>query len=144
MNNVENAVSCFKTKFNCSQAIFSTYGPKLGIDRGSCLKIAEIFGGGMAYMGNVCGAVTGAFMVIGLKYGRKRDNDEQAKEKAYDAATRFVEEFKTRNGTIMCRELIDFDLSTPEQRELAREKNIFDKCQKFVQDSAEILEKIIS
>ncbi len=144
MNNVEKAVSCFKTKFNCSQAIFSTYGPESGIDRDSCLKIAEIFGGGMAYMGNICGAVTGAFMVIGLNYGRIRDDDEEVKEKAYNGAIQFVEKFRTRNSTILCKELIDFDLSTPEKRELAREKNVFDKCLKFVHDAAEILEEIIS
>lgn len=144
MNDIENAVSCFKTEFNCSQAIFSTYGPKFGIDRDSCLKIAEVFGGGMAYMGNVCGAVTGAFMVIGLNYGRKRCNNEQAKEKAYNAAIQFVEKFKIQNCSILCNELINFDLSTPEKRLLAKEKSIFDKCPKFVQDSAKILKEIIS
>ena len=144
MNDVEHAVSCFKTRFNCSQAIFSTYGPKFGIDRHFCLKIAEIFGGGMAYMGNVCGAVTGAFMVIGLNYGRIRDDNEEAKEKANGFARELMEKFKARNGSILCKELINYDLSSSEKRKLAREKGIFDKCPKFIQDAAELLEEILS
>jgi C_GCAxxG_C_C family probable redox protein len=127
MNSIEQAVACFKTNFNCAQSIISTYGPKTGIDQDYCLKISEVFGGGMASTRNVCGVVTGAFMAIGLNYGRTRGDDELAKEKSKERAIEFIDKFKDRNDTILCNELISFDVSTPENKELA-----IQKCTQFV------------
>ena len=144
MNKVDCAVSCFEEGFSCSQAVFSTYGPQLGLDRERALKIAGTFGGGMGRMGETCGAVTGAFMVIGLKYGNSKVEDNPSKEKAYSLVREFVDRFQSRNGTIVCRELLGCELSTPEARELAQEKNLFATiCPKLVQDAAEIIEKIL-
>ncbi|MCK5380619.1 MAG: C_GCAxxG_C_C family protein [Candidatus Latescibacteria bacterium] len=144
MNKVDCAVSCFKEGFSCSQAVFSTYGPQLGLDRERALKIAGTFGGGMGRMGETCGAVTGAFMVLGLKYGNARVEDNPSKEKAYSLVREFADRFQSRNGTIVCRELLGCDTSTPEGRELAREKNLFATiCPKLVQDAAEIIEQIL-
>jgi C_GCAxxG_C_C family probable redox protein len=144
MNDVERAVACFDTKFNCCQSIISTYGPKFGLDRDSCLKIAEVFGGGMASSGNVCGVVTGAFMVIGLNSGRTRDDDEQAKEIPAKNAEEFIKKFKERNGSTLCKALINYDLSIPENRIGAKEKGVFDNCGELVRDAAEILEELIN
>jgi len=69
MSRVEEAVSCFADGFSCSQSIVSTYGTEFGVDREKALKISTGFGGGMGRLGGTCGAVTGAIMVIGLKYG---------------------------------------------------------------------------
>ncbi len=144
MDRVERAVSCFKEGFSCSQAMLSTYGPQLGLNHELALKVSGAFGGGMARMGETCGAVTGAFMVIGLKYGKTKIEDEQAKEKTYSLVKEFVDRFKSRNGSIVCRELLGCDISTPEGRELAKEKNLFATlCPKFVQDAAEIIEQIL-
>ena len=79
MNRVERAVSSFKEGFRCSQALLSTYGVQFGLNREVALRISEAFGGGMGRMGETCGAVTGAFMVIGLRYGKTRIEDERAK-----------------------------------------------------------------
>jgi len=144
MNRVERAVSCFKEGFSCSQAMLSTYGPQLGLNHELALKVSGAFGGGMARMGETCGAVTGAFMVIGLKYGKTKVEDEQTKEKTYSLVREFVDRFKFRNGSIVCRELLGCDISTPEGRDLAKEKNLFTTlCPKFVQDAAEIIEQIL-
>ena len=144
MNRVERAVSCFKEGFSCSQAMLSTYGPQLGLNHELALKVSGAFGGGMARMGETCGAVTGAFMVIGLKYGKTKVEDEQAKERAYSLVREFVDRFKSRNGSIVCRELLGCDISTPEGSDLAKEKNLFATlCPKFVQDAAEIIEQIL-
>jgi C_GCAxxG_C_C family probable redox protein len=70
MDKVDSAVSSFKEGFNCSQSVFSTYSRLFGLNHEVALKIAQGFGGGFARMGQTCGAVTGAFMVIGLKYGK--------------------------------------------------------------------------
>jgi C_GCAxxG_C_C family probable redox protein len=144
MNNPERAVSCFKETFSCSQAILSTYGPELGLDREIALKVAGTFGGGMARMGDMCGAVTGAFMVIGLKHGKIKAEDEAAKEKTYLIVREFVERFKSRNGSIKCRELLGYDISTLEGIKLIKEKNLFYTiCVKYVRDAAEIIEELL-
>ncbi|MCD6333866.1 MAG: C_GCAxxG_C_C family protein [Candidatus Latescibacteria bacterium] len=144
MNKVDCAVSCFEEGFSCSQAVFSTYGPQLGLDRERALKIAGTFGGGMGRMGETCGAVTGAFVVIGLKYGNSKAEDNPSKEKAYSLVREFADRFQSRNGTIGCRELLGCELSTPEGRALAREKNLFATiCPKLVQDAAKIIEQIL-
>ncbi len=144
MKGVERAISSFKEGFNCAQAIFSTYGEQLGLNREISLKVSGAFGGGMGRMGEVCGAVTGAFMVIGLKYGKTKAEDEETKEKCYSLVKEFVYKFKERNGSILCRELLGYDINTPEGLELIKRENLFStRCPKFVQDSAEIIEEIL-
>jgi C_GCAxxG_C_C family probable redox protein len=143
MSRVKCAVSYFEEGYSCAQAVFSTYGPQLGLDRELALKVAGGFGGGMGRMGQTCGAVTGAFMAIGLEYASTRAEDDQAKEKAYSLVKEFAEEFTSRNGSIVCSELLGYDISIPEQRELAREKGLFTSlCPKLVRDAAEIIEQM--
>ena len=145
MSRVERALSCFEEGFNCAQAVLSTYGPQFGLDRELALKVAGAFGGGIARMGQTCGAVTGALMTIGLKYGNTKTDDEQAKEKAYSLAKEFADRFQSRNGSIVCRELLGCDISIPEERKLVAEKGLFATlCPKFVQDAAEIVEQILA
>ena len=114
MNNVEKAVSLFMKGFRCSQAILSTYGTQCGLETELALKLASPFGAGMGSLGNTCGAVTGAYMVLGLKYGNSKVTEIKKKEKAYEVVKEFVKRFKSRNDTILCRELLNCDLSTPE------------------------------
>jgi C_GCAxxG_C_C family probable redox protein len=144
MNDVEKAVSKFKQGHSCSQSVFSTYGPRFGISDKTALKISCPFGGGMARMGDTCGAVTGAFMVIGIKYGRVDPDDEASKENTYRIVNEFVETFKARNKSIICRDLTGYNISDTKEHDLAVEKGIFDTlCPKFVQDAAEILECLL-
>lgn len=144
MDRVEAAVSCFKEGFSCSQAVFSSFSGLFGLDRNQSLKIAQAFGGGMAHLGEACGAVTGALLVIGLKYGRAEAADEAAKEKTYAVSGEFVKRFKSLHGSIKCPELIGCDIGTEEGMKQARENNLFDNiCSKLVRDAAEILERIL-
>ena len=146
MNNVEKAVDCFKKGHSCSIAIFSTYGPEFGVDEKAALRIASAFGGGMARMGETCGAVTGAFMVLGLlNHAQPGDGREEIKERLYGCVHDFVNKFKLKNKSIKCKELLDCDLSTPEGKKMFHEKNLINKnCVKYVQDAAEILENLIN
>jgi C_GCAxxG_C_C family probable redox protein len=144
MNQVERAALRFEEGFSCSQSVFSAFAPQLGLDCKTALKVAGAFGGGMGRMGETCGAVTGAFMVIGLKHGRTEADDEEAKERTYELAREFARRFERRNGSIMCRELLGRDIGIPEQRMLAKEEGLFATlCSKFVRDAAEILEQIV-
>jgi len=138
MRRVEEAVSCLKEGFSCSQVVLSAYGTESGLDREIALKVSGAFGGGMGRMGGTCGAVTGAFMVIGLKYGKTEAEDNQTREKAYSLVREFVAEFESRNGSIICRELIGGDIGTPEGMKTAR--NV---CPKLVTDAAEIIERLL-
>jgi C_GCAxxG_C_C family probable redox protein len=143
MKKVDEAILKFNEGFNCSQAIFSTYGPLFDFDQNSCLRIAELFGAGMAYSGNICGAVTGSLMVLGLKSGRQKAEDIESKYKANKQAKEFLREFKEQNNSILCRYLINTDISTEEKLEKAREQNVFANCADYVRDAAEILEKML-
>jgi C_GCAxxG_C_C family probable redox protein len=139
------AVDCMRRTFSCSQAVFSTFSPALGLDEETALKVAGAFGGGMARMGETCGAVTGAFMAIGLKYGKAKAEDEQAKDKTYNLVRELVEKFNALNGSIKCKDLLGFDIGTPEGMKLFKEKNASNPvCLKFVRDAAEIVEEILS
>ena len=87
MSRVEQAVSCFKGGFNCSQAVLSTYAQDFGLDREAALKLAAGFGGGMGRMAGTCGAVTGAFMVLGLKHGPTEAGDQTGKGNSLRASS---------------------------------------------------------
>ncbi|MFX1339443.1 MAG: C-GCAxxG-C-C family protein [Promethearchaeota archaeon] len=144
MKNVEKAVSLFMKGFRCSQTILSTYGSQFGLKPELALKLASPFGAGMGSLGNTCGAVTGAFMVLGLKYGNSKLSETKKKEKAYEVVREFVSRFKSRNGTIKCSKLLDCDISTLEGRNKAIETRLFiEVCPKFVKDAAEILENLL-
>jgi C_GCAxxG_C_C family probable redox protein len=95
-------------------------------------------------MGDTCGAVTGAFMVIGLKYGKTRAEDDDARDKTYELADEFVAGFKERHGSIVCRELLGCDPGNPEGLTTAQEKGLFDTlCPQFVRDATKVLEDIL-
>jgi C_GCAxxG_C_C family probable redox protein len=144
MSTIEEAVACFKEGFVCSQAVLSVYSAQFGLDHDTALKIADGFGGGMARMGETCGAVTGAFMVIGLKHGRIAVEDTRAHETTYDLMGEFVRRFRSRNGSIVCRELLGCDIGSPEGLQSARQQNLFvTVCPGYVRDAAEILEEIL-
>lgn len=117
-NKAEKALSYFTEGFNCSQAIILAYNEQFGLDKEIALKLASPFGGGIGRLGKTCGVVLGAFMVIGLKYGNT-GLEPLAKEKMYGIVNDFVESFKSRNNTIVCKELLNCDLSTPEGFNLA-------------------------
>ncbi len=144
LTRADDAVAAFRDGFSCSQAVVSAFAEDFGIDREEALKISCAFGGGMAHTGNTCGAVTGALMVIGMKYGRTRADDIAAKEKTYAVTKEFMTEFLRRNHAHNCTNLIGHDLSDPIEFAVAKEKDLFrKKCDKFVNDAAEILEEIL-
>ena len=141
MTKPEKAVQCFNNGFNCSQAVFSVYSEQFGINTELALKIASGFGGGMGRQCKTCGAVTGAFMVIGLKYGHISADDRESKEKTYSMIREFARRFKEKNQSIKCEDLLGTHLITGDKEIAAlRVKEV---CPKMVQDAAEILDKLL-
>jgi len=141
---VEQAVSYFQEGFNCSQSILASYCTEFGLNQSIALKLATGFGGGMGRLGKTCGAVSGALMVIGLKYGRDKIEDNTSKEKTYTIVQKFINKFIKLNKSISCNELLDCDINTLEGLNSAKEKNLFSTlCPDFVRTSAEIIEKLL-
>ncbi len=125
-------------KGHCAQAIFATYGSHIApdiVDFEAGMNISSAFSGGVAHQGNICGALNGALMVLGLKYGGTPREDKVTK-----AAIKLFDDFKALHGTIMCRELIKHDLLTDEDVKHAFEVGAFNDCPKFVEDVGKLLE----
>jgi C_GCAxxG_C_C family probable redox protein len=141
----ETALSKFREAgFSCAQAVLFALGPELGLDEKIALKVSGAFGGGMAHMAETCGAVTGAFMVIGLKYGMTESGNQDDKDKTYETVHEFVRRFKERNGSIICRDLLGVDLSKPGGDDQASAQNLYEeKCTNYVRDAVEILNDIL-
>jgi C_GCAxxG_C_C family probable redox protein len=144
MNKVEKALNFFNNHHSCAQSVLKTYGREYGIEEDLAFKIASSLGGGLARTGNTCGAVTGALMVIGLKYRNLDYEDQINKDWTYDKGREFIDEFTKRNGTIKCKDLLGLDISTLEGREKAKLNNLYDDlCPKFVKSAIEILDKLL-
>jgi len=114
----------------------------LGMEKEEALKTACGFGSGMAGLQQTCGAVTGAFMVIGLKYGKAQKEEDVKKQQTYTLVKQFAAEFTKLHGSLNCSELLGCNLGTPEGMAFAKEKNLFaTKCRQCIKDAAAILEK---
>ena len=139
----EQAVEWFRNGFNYSQAVLGSYCEQFGLDGKQAFKMATGFGGGMR-MAETCGAVTGAFMVLGLKYGNSTIEDRKGKAKTYEKIAEYINRFKARNDSVMCKELLGCDITTTEGAKKARENGLFDSvCPKIVPEAAEILEEML-
>jgi C_GCAxxG_C_C family probable redox protein len=141
----ERAIDLFKNGYNCAQSVLSVLSPELGLNQDIAMKLASPFGSGIAYMQETCGAVTGALMAIGLKYGKGENGTTEDKERAYDFSRHFLTEFKQERGSICCRTLMEgLDMSTPEgMAEIGKRKLFQLKCAHHVQTAITIAQKIV-
>jgi C_GCAxxG_C_C family probable redox protein len=144
MKKSDIAMQGLKNGFNCAQAVSTAFSEDFGINKEQTAKMACVLGAGMARSGEVCGAVSGAFMVIGMKYGSSKPEDINLKEKSYEIGADFKKKFEEIHGTVICSKLIDADISTPEGMQAARAKGVFENiCKGLVKDSVEILENML-
>lgn len=140
MKKSELAIENFKT-LNCAQSVLLSFAQDLNLDEMTALKISAGFGGGMA-MAETCGAVTGAYMVLGLKAQAEGKTIQEIKAETKVAVKKFNELFIAKHGSLKCKKLLGVNISTPEGSAEANEKNLFDTvCSGLVASSAEILEK---
>ena len=144
MSRAEEARKQFEKGFSCAPSVLSTYSEQLGLDKALALKVACGFGGGIGRTGRTCGAVTGAVMVIGLKHGQADVADEESRQETHRLVKEFIDKFTALHGSVECRELIGYDLSSSRELESARKSGVFqDKCPGFVYDAARILEDVL-
>jgi len=141
MSRIDTAVARFEAGCSCAQAIFSTYAESLGMDRQIAMKLSSGFGGGMGRMALTCGAVTGAFMVLGWWHGGE---DADSREKAYQMVKEFASRFEQRHGTLGCKELMGCDISTTEGMQAMKDRGLRSGiCTPLIRDAAEILEVML-
>ena len=143
MNTTEIALDYFKNNFNCSQSVLAAFSKEMGVSTESCMKIACAFGGGMGRQQLACGAVTGALMVLGLKYGKGLADDNSKKMETYAKTVAFMDEFKMIHKSINCRELLDgLDMNADSQK--INELQLFEtRCPIFISDAVEIAGKLL-
>lgn len=134
----EKAKALFTEGYNCAQAVFSAFSDVTGIDFETSLKLSSGFGGGMGRMREVCGAVSGMFMVLGAIEGYTSPTDNEVKMELYSKVQKLAGEFKAENGTIICRELLDGEVSTtPKPSERTPEFYKKRPCGEYVQIAAD-------
>lgn len=124
---IEQVIENFNRGFNCAQVIFSAYAEQLGLDISKATKISCGFGGGIGGTKQLCGAITGAYMVIGLKHGNSDAEDQESKKKTYDLINEFTSKFAAKNNSTLCEKLKGDDRSV---------------CVKYLKDAIEILEEL--
>ena len=130
-------------KANCAQSVLTAFSEDFGLKQDMAYNIAQGFGGGM-HINGTCGAVTGAYMVLGLANPVSQDNPRRNMDKVVALEAEFNRKFKDLHGALNCTELLGYDLSIPEQLTKAREKGLFtDKCPVFVGDAAQIVEDLL-
>jgi C_GCAxxG_C_C family probable redox protein len=144
MNRSERADQLFQQGFNCTQAVACAFAEDLGADRELALRMATGFGGGMGHTGGTCGALTGAFMALGIAFGMKETGDQAAKQKTYALVAEASRRFRERTGATSCPDLLGLDIGTPEGLQTARDRNLFKtQCPGYVKTAAEIVEQLL-
>ena len=145
MNRVELSEKLFKDGYNCSQAVVGAFSDKLDIDFETLMKLSSSFGGGMGRLREVCGAVSGMFMVLGLLKGYNSPDDNAGKKAHYENIQALAKEFEEENGSIICRELLGLSVKKEEPIPEKRTDEYYKKrpCVEMVKSAVEILERVI-
>lgn len=136
----------FKSGYNCAQSVFLAYAQDYGIDKETALKLSSSFGGGMGRLREVCGAVSAMFMIAGLEFGYTEKNNDIAKARHYELIQNLANEFKKKNKSIICRELLGLEenVSSPVPSERTEQYYKERPCENLIGDACIILDKYLS
>lgn len=141
----QEAMHLFREGYNCSQSVFLAFNDLYGIDRKKALMLSSSFGGGMGRLREVCGAVSGMFMVAGLLYGYDSPKNYERKKEHYERIQYLAKEYKLLNGSIICRELLGLDKGADQPAPEKRTEAYYKKrpCEQLVGMAAAIMEQYI-
>ncbi len=143
MKKTEQAVTLFGEGYNCAQAIIKVFGDDLGIDDKTAKTLGRPLGGGIGHLGQMCGAVTGAAMVLAHLESTPVDEQEAMRETHY-LVQALAADFEKKNGCLTCRDLLGADISTEEgKKKIVEEELVGKKCHVFVRDAASFIEELI-
>ena len=145
MTRREMAVANFMKGYNCSQSVVLAFADMLPVKESDLLKMASSFGGGMGRLREVCGSVSGMFIVIGLLYGYDGPETGPVKAEHYKRVQELAHRFEEKHGSIVCRELLGLNVKREAPTPEARTKEYYKKrpCPEIIGDAAEILEEYI-
>jgi C_GCAxxG_C_C family probable redox protein len=142
MSKAETAVSIFGNNRNCAQAVLTAYAGDYGLDQEQALRLAAGFGGGLGRIQDVCGAVSGAVMVLGLRSGFGEGDGRDKINEVYTQTRHLIGEFTRQKGTIKCRELLSgCDLSSDEGKKIFKEQNLRERCREAISLVCELLDR---
>lgn len=146
MTKAEKAVELFKSGYNCSQSVVGAFAEDLGFDFETAMKMSESLGGGMGRMRLTCGAVSGMSVLAGMKHSKAQGGDLETRRLVYGLVQKMAEEFKSKNGSLICAELLGPNLPkdsgavpTPRTEEFYKKR----PCIGCIADCAEIAEKYL-
>ena len=145
MTRREAATENFKKGYNCSQALVLAFSDLLSMDEATLLKLSSSFGGGMGRLREVCGSVSGMFLVAGLLYGYDGPETGAVKAEHYARIQELARRFEEQHGSIVCRQLLGLNIRHDDPTPEARTNEYYKKrpCPEIVGDAAEILEQYI-
>ncbi len=145
-NPVEVAIQKHIEGYNCAQAVLFAYSQALGLEPDTALKLACGLGAGMGRKGEVCGAVTGAILALGAKYGRGTNEDRPVTIATYAKVRDLMDEFRAAHGTVICRELLNgCDLTTDEGQQYYKENDLTNKvCNPCIASVAQSLQRMLN
>ncbi len=144
--NSQIAETKFMEGYNCAQSVLFSFCGELGLDEDAALKLSCGFGGGMGRMGEVCGAVSGGIIALGLKFGRGKNDDRAATDIAYSKIREFMKRFSAKHGSCRCRDLLGgCDLTTPDGQAYFKENECFNIiCRPCVRDAAAMVGEMMT
>ncbi len=145
INHVEKAGNLFLEGYNCAQAVFAAFADVMDMDESTALKLSSSFGGGMGRMREVCGAVSGMFMVAGYLYGYDKPGQDNS-QAHYALVQELAAKFKEKHETIICRDLLASLKPGSDPKPTKRDAEFYKKrpCLHFVEDAAAILDELIA
>jgi C_GCAxxG_C_C family probable redox protein len=145
MENIqEQAINTFRSGLNCAQAVLTAYSEKLSFDKDFAISVSCGFGGGMGRLQETCGAVTGAFMVLGIYNSKQYVENKERKDKTYFMVRDFNRKFTDIYHTTSCKGLLGCDLNTDEGQQYAKDHNVHGTiCEKCITDAVGIVEEMI-
>ncbi|MBQ9272912.1 MAG: C_GCAxxG_C_C family protein [Mogibacterium sp.] len=139
----EQVEGLFMRGQDCSQVVISHYADDIGLSAEEANRLASAFGGGSG-MGETCGAVIGAMMVIGMKYGHNGPDDMDHRDALMAKRAEFINKWRERRGSCMCKDLVGDDISTPEGLgRILEAGTMFTLCPELVLDAIDVLDQII-
>jgi C_GCAxxG_C_C family probable redox protein len=140
------AAGKFSEGFNCAQSVLLSFCDEFHFDQDIALTVARGFGGGMGRKQEVCGAVSGGIMVLGLRYGNDEKEEKKRKELIYSKTRELMDRFAKKRGTFICRKLLDdCDLTTEQGQKQFKDNDLSNKtCKQCVRSAVEILETMIT
>ena len=144
MTHADKAEALFKEGYNCSQAVVVAFCDVTKMDEKTALALSSSFGGGMGRLREVCGAVSGMFMVAGLLYGYTSSTDNEQKKEHYALIQAMAQKFKDKTGSIICRELLNGPDNSPNPT--VRTDEFYKKrpCSELVRICADIVDQVIA